>query len=167
MAQGLKELFKHNLWANLHLLDVCAGLSLDYLDASASGTYGTVKDTWFHLLGAEAGYVATLTNQLSARRYRPGDPFPGFEPLRQCAHQSGESLITYAEQFDISQMVQGVWQGKPYRMRAIIPMMQAINHATEHRAHIITILSQQGVEPPVVDIWAYNDTLNRPTAASQ
>jgi uncharacterized damage-inducible protein DinB len=29
--------------------------------------------------------------------------------------------------------------------------VQAINHATEHRSQIFTILTQQGVEPPSVD----------------
>jgi uncharacterized damage-inducible protein DinB len=36
-------------------------------------------------------------------------------------------------------------------------MLQAINHATEHRTHIATILTQQGVEPPVLDGWHYNE----------
>ena len=163
MSQGLEELFKHNLWANLYLLDVCAKLSADKLEASAPGTYGAVRNTLLHLLDTEADYVATLTDQAAKPRHQPGEPFPGFESLRQSARQSGEALITYAEQFDSSQILQGVWQGQPYRLRAIIVLMQAINHATEHRAHIMTILSQQGIDPPILDSWAYNDALNRST----
>jgi len=36
-----------------------------------------------------------------------------------------------------------------------IILTQAINHSTEHRAHIMTIITQQGIEPPEVDGWAY------------
>ena len=39
----------------------------------------------------------------------------------------------------------GTFQGQPYVMPSVVPLMQAINHGTEHRAHVITTLSQQGV----------------------
>src|SRR5262245_11985427 len=132
MTQGLEELFKHNLWANLYLLDACAKLSADELEASVPGTYGTVRNTLIHLLETESDYVATLTDQPTKARYQPGEPFPDFERLRQSARQSGEALISYAEQFDSSRILTGEWGGQPYRLRAIIVLMQAINHATEH-----------------------------------
>jgi uncharacterized damage-inducible protein DinB len=34
-------------------------------------------------------------------------------------------------------------------------LTQAINHSTEHRAQIATILTQQGIEPPDMSGWAY------------
>jgi uncharacterized damage-inducible protein DinB len=37
----------------------------------------------------------------------------------------------------------------------MVPMIQAINHATEHRVHIAAILTQLGVEPPTLDGWQY------------
>ena len=40
-------------------------------------------------------------------------------------------------------------------MPAMVLLIQAINHATEHRTHIKTILSQQGIQPPEVDSWTY------------
>jgi uncharacterized damage-inducible protein DinB len=36
----LTTLFRHNLWANLRLLEQCAGLTDDQLKATAAGTYG-------------------------------------------------------------------------------------------------------------------------------
>lgn len=36
-----------------------------------------------------------------------------------------------------------------------VVLVQAINHATEHRTQIFTILTQQGLEPPVLDGWTY------------
>ena len=37
MASILVELFRHNLWANLELLDFCRTLGEDHLDAGAPG----------------------------------------------------------------------------------------------------------------------------------
>jgi uncharacterized damage-inducible protein DinB len=33
-------------------------------------------------------------------------------------------------------------------------LVQAINHATEHRSHVATILTQLGIQPPEMDGWA-------------
>jgi uncharacterized damage-inducible protein DinB len=34
-------------------------------------------------------------------------------------------------------------------------LLQAVNHGTEHRAPVATILTQLGVEPPRMDGWTY------------
>ena len=48
-------------------------------------------------------------------------------------------------------------QGRTYPLPASTLYAQAINHATEHRSHIATILTQQGIEPPDFSGWAWND----------
>ncbi len=75
--------------------------------------------------------------------------------LRRRARQSGEELIRIAEAFDASRVLRGTRGGEAYELLAVVPMVQAINHATEHRAHIATILTIQGVEPPTLDGWQY------------
>jgi uncharacterized damage-inducible protein DinB len=39
-------------------------------------------------------------------------------------------------------------------------LIQAINHAVDHRSHIATLLSQQGIELPDLDGWSYNDAMH-------
>jgi uncharacterized damage-inducible protein DinB len=55
------EFFKHNLWANLRLLDACSTLGDEHLSASVPGTYGSVRDTLVHIFGAEGRYVSRIT----------------------------------------------------------------------------------------------------------
>ena len=38
---------------------------------------------------------------------------------------------------------------------ASVILVQAINHATEHRAQAQAILTQLGIEPPAIDGWAH------------
>lgn len=155
MDATLIELFKHNLWANLRLLKVCTGLNDEQLDASAPGTYGRVRDTLVHILAAEQHY----TNALAGREAGPPPPvdqgFPGFEELRQRAQRSGEELIEIAGHVQPTQVISGTMRGIPYTIQAMVFVIQAINHATEHRAHVVTILSQAGITPPSLDGWAY------------
>ena len=58
MATGLAGFFKYNLWANLRLLDTCEQLTDAQLDAVFPGTYGSIRVTLKHLLGAEERYAA-------------------------------------------------------------------------------------------------------------
>jgi len=157
MATVFEELYRHNLWANLCLLDVCEKLSDDQLDANAPGTYGRIRDTLVHLVGAEQYYVALLTGEHPERQLRPGDAFPGIVDLRERAGWSGERLIALAERVDPHQTLRGTRQGRAYAMPVAVPVIQAINHATEHRAHVITILSQLGVSWPEIDGWQYGE----------
>lgn len=155
MATVLEELFQHNLWANQCLLDACAKLSDDQLDASAPGTYGRIRDTLVHLVGAEQHYVAVLTGDQPERPLRHDEAFPGIADLQERVRWSGERLIALAGRVDPDQILRGTRQGEPYAMSVAVPMVQAINHATEHRAHVITILSQLGISWPEIDGWAY------------
>jgi hypothetical protein len=45
--------------------------------------------------------------------------------------------------------------GQMYQYRLASLMVQAINHATEHRVQIATITTQLGMEPPDMSGWQY------------
>ncbi|MBM3945418.1 MAG: damage-inducible protein DinB [SAR202 cluster bacterium] len=157
MSDTLAEIFHHNLWANLKLLDACSGLSEAQLAASEHGTYGSIGATLVHIVSAEEHYVGLLKGARLEDRVRVKDPFPGFEKLREHARRSGEALISIAKGFtETYRIVSKLHPSDPDNLRAVVPLLQAMNHATEHRAHVMTILTQQGVEPPQLDAWAWN-----------
>ena len=108
-----------------------------------------------HLFGAEEGYVGALTGKIPTPLLKELTTFPGFDELRRRAKMSGEELITVTEQGDLSQILH--LDGGTYDAPAIIVVIQAINHAIDHRSQISTLLSQQGIGPPELDAWAYND----------
>jgi len=45
------------------------------------------------------------------------------------------------------------------QLDASVPLVQAIHHASEHRTQVLTILSQQGIEPPDLSGWAFGDAM--------
>ncbi|MDP9317315.1 MAG: damage-inducible protein DinB [Chloroflexota bacterium] len=155
MPNLLSELFKHNLWANLRLLDACARLEDAQLERKVAGTYGSLSDTWVHLVAAEGRYVALLSDQQPDQSFSEHTGFLGWADLGERAQHSGERLIALAENFDASRVLRGIRNGESFAIPAVVPMIQAINHATEHRVHIATILTQLGIEPPTLDGWQY------------
>ena len=158
MNTGLVDFYKHNLWANLGLLDICAQLTDEQLNASAPGTYGRIGDTLVHLFRAEDSYLARLTGRQPEDLLKVGE-FPGIEALREHAHRSGEGLIAVADTGELTQVVRGTYRGEPYELPIMVPLMQAIHHATDHRSQIATVLSQLGIQPPDLSVWAYDEAM--------
>ncbi len=159
MNEILVEYFKHNLWANLRLLDACERLTDAQLDASVPGTYGTIRNTLVHLFGAEQRYVTRLSGEQPEEPVRESEGFHSREVLRRSAVRSGEALVALAGRAEPGQVLHVTYHGQPQTLPGFIPFLQAINHATEHRSHISTVLSQQGLEGLAVDAWDYTETL--------
>jgi uncharacterized damage-inducible protein DinB len=154
VSAPLTELYRHHLWANLRLLDACAPLGDDVLDAGAAGTYGSVRATLVHLLAAEERYMAAFGVEPPGEPLREGT-WPGLDELRRRAEKSGEALISTADSLEPGRLLTGERGGRKYAIPATVFLTQAINHGTEHRAHVATCLTQAGVTPPGMDAWEW------------
>jgi uncharacterized damage-inducible protein DinB len=42
-----------------------------------------------------------------------------------------------------------------------VRIAQAIHHGTDHRSQICTTLTTLGLEPPLIDVWAFGDQTGR------
>ena len=150
----LTTLFRHNLWANLKLLDFCAGLSDAQLDATAIGGFGSIRDTLRHIVGAELSYVERVNGKLPAQPLAP-DQFPGFAVLQDAVRWAGDELLQLAlsARKDTRVRQRPPRQLVEYTLASL--MVQAITHSTEHRAQIAAIITQLGMEPPDMSGWNY------------
>lgn len=156
MSTIFPEMYRQSMWATLTLLDACVGLSEEQLAASAQGTYGQIRATLLHLVSAERRYVEQLTGTPTTPEVRESLGFPGFDALRESARATGEVLVTLAEQRNEDWEFLGPpYQGQRRTVRGSTVMVQAFNHATEHRQQVSTILTQIGVTPPDMSGWAY------------
>jgi uncharacterized damage-inducible protein DinB len=153
----LADLFRHNLWANLTLIDLCATLPDEVLETNVPGNYGGIRETLAHLVGAEERYTAALRGGPERRNPTLEETAPDLATLREHARQSGEAFVAYAETVAGNPILQVTWRGQPYEMPAALFLVQAINHATEHRTQIKTALTQAGISPPELDGWTWDD----------
>jgi uncharacterized damage-inducible protein DinB len=153
----LAEMFRHNLWANMALSDFCAALPNDVLDTTIPGTYGGILATLAHLAGAEGRYLAALTSSPERRNPTLEQTNPGLATVREHVQQSSEGLIAFAERVEGDPILAVTWHGETYEMPVSLFLVQAINHATDHRTQIKTALTQAGIEPPELDGWTWDD----------
>ena len=155
MSDIFLDLYNHHLWANLSLLDACEQLPDEGLDAAATGTYGAIRDTLVHLFAAEGRYLAAMGGRGEAHDALKEGAFPGIAQLKEHARTTGEELIAVAGSVTANDVIRVERGGQRYEIPISIFFAQAINHGTEHRAHVCTALTQQGVEAPNLDVWQY------------
>jgi uncharacterized damage-inducible protein DinB len=150
----LTTLFSHNLWANLMLLEKCKALSSDQLDTSLEGTFGSIRDTFQHIALAERAYLSRIST--GKRYYHPkdADPMTLFE-IRESLQVTGKGLLVWSAKVQVDDVVEIDWDGVLRDVPKTTILTQVINHATEHRAQIMVILTQLGIEPPDLDSWTY------------
>jgi len=157
----LTRLFEHNLWANAEMLSACGVLGADQLETETIGTFGRLGQTLIHLARAEGGYLRTLSGWEPGPEHRLGydEPFPGVDSVAAHLRLTGERLIDVARNERADRVLEGDYNGEPYRLPAWVVLLQAAYHATEHRQQVATALTTLGVEPPEPDLWTYWDSI--------
>ena len=159
-ADTLTTLFRHNLWANLCLLERCAELTSEQLDATISGAFGSIHDTLQHIVTAEQSYFSRIST--GQPHHHPEDaPSLTIAEMIESMRMTGFGLIEWSPKVQVDDTVQLDWEGTPREVPKTIILTQVINHATEHRAQIMAILTQLGIQPPELDSWSYFDELRR------
>ncbi len=158
----LLRAMRHNSWANQELLAFCAKMPPAQLEWTAAGVYGTIHATLQHILGAEAGYLHSLTGG----ELPPGGRLP-------------ETLVSLGRLTDLAKSNAGriekvlATEKDPDRKitrpsGAIVPatviVTQFIHHGSDHRAHVGSILGANGLAGPNLDAWAFGRAIGVSTA---
>ncbi len=151
---SLVRLFEHNNWANLQIIQACSVLTDTQLDAEpGSATMGSIRTTLLHLVSSQQGYLSLLTIPVEERR----DVRPSFAELERVAKSSGDGLLALAKDESRHSANRQLQTMDGYGVESWVVMVQVINHATEHREQIKSMLSALGVTPPSIDGWDFGD----------
>ena len=153
----LEKLFEHNNWANSQIIQACSTLNDDQLDAEPqSATKGSIRSTLLHLVTSQRGYLSLLTLPVEAR---PNTPLV-FAELQESVSISGAGLLALARDESSTSLKTRLQTKDGFFVASWVVMLQVINHATEHREQIKSMLSALGVTPPDIDGWSYGEVTN-------
>jgi len=149
-----EKLIEHNNWANLQIIEACLSLSDEQLDAEPqSATYGSIRSTLLHFVASQQSYLRTLTLPLE-ERLNPSATL-AFADLQKSANSSGEAFLALARDPSHIFSKTQLQTTDEYLVEPWVVIVQAINHATEHREQIKSMLTALGVIPPEIDGWDY------------
>jgi uncharacterized damage-inducible protein DinB len=168
---GLFELFRHKTWATLRLIEYCQGLDDEHLDATTPGTYGTIRKTLHHLVEAEEGYLSILTRERFRSRAAAeafvrspdrlsDEPVP-LDELAERIRRMGPQWEALAQDADLPGRDVTTTDG--WRLPGAVILAQTIQHAGDHRTHVMSILGARGLElpgPNDLDAWGYAEALD-------
>lgn len=155
----LSDAFAHHTWATLQLLDACGELEEHQLRVGVPGVYGSIMETLRHLVGADCSYLRVTTGS--------------HDPIDEDAAELGDlrrEMESHAAAWTelLSRDLDGdAWlvrhrpDGSETHAPLGIRLAQALHHGTDHRSQICTILTQQGIVPPEIDVWDYGVSHDR------
>lgn len=173
MNESLLYLSRHNVWATKTLLDVCRALTPEQLAAPATATYGSIIETFNHLITSDGGYLVSLggpmTTWVAAARQEL-EKYPehwsnqeareqvvGLDELALRTEETERLWGSFFanEEFD-TERVSILDQGT-YECPAGIVMAQVFHHGSLHREQICAMLTGFGIDPPDVQPWGFAD----------
>src|ERR1700712_5501752 len=101
----LTTLFSHHLWANLRLLERCADLTPDQMEATMVGAYGSIYETLEHVVRSEKSYFTRIrTGQMYRRPENP--PRMAIAEMIDSIRETGTGLIEWASKVQVDETVE-------------------------------------------------------------
>ena len=148
---------RQNEWANLRLIEACRRLTDEQLDTPVPGVYGSIRETFHHIVGAEGGYATQLGTE-PQDRLRSGDEWPGWDALVRLVRETADALVdAMAGDLAAWHLVdQGRWE-----VEANVIAIQVAHHGADHRSQICTMLTAMGFEPPDLSAWDWGADTDR------
>jgi uncharacterized damage-inducible protein DinB len=147
----LVELYRHNTWATLQLIELCQSVDPAHLESTIPGTMGTIRRTLHHLVSAEESYFHSLNREPLV------DPLAQDAPLAEFARRIAALGPRWEQVAEDPTAPDRDWVSRTRSRagRGVAPMAQAIHHADVHRTHVLSILGARGLEVPDLDFWDY------------
>lgn len=149
----------HHIWATERLIDACKDLAPQQLSTPAPGTYGSIVDTFRHLISTDCWYLTFFRDE--PQRIEEGSEADLVE-LRSAITSNG---IVWTEllagELDADADVVEHGDGWDFHAPLGLRLAQVVQHGTDHRSQICTAMTSFGLEPPGIDLWAFGEATGR------
>ena len=150
----LIEFFHYNHWANQELLHICINLSNEIITASIPGTYGSIRDTFIHILKAEISFLKRIHGTYPEPDFN-WEENPGLSQMMAYEKTLHETLLDSLERVPATQNVHEEGDGWTFDYQARLIFMSVVYHGIAHRTDITTVLNNKGINLPELDVWGY------------
>jgi uncharacterized damage-inducible protein DinB len=158
----LADALRHHVWATERLLDSCEQLTDEQLTTPVPAIYGSVLDTFRHLVTTDTWYLFGITGG-RAGRGRVEDDGLSLEDLRAilAEDRAGWETLIEAHPDPDADIATASLVGATRHAAAGIRLAQVVHHGSDHRSQVCTALTTLGLEPPDIDTWAYAEQVGR------
>lgn len=156
-VEELRDLFSYHHWANGRLLDATAALSADAFERDLGGSFGSIRATLAHILGADWVWLQRWLG--AAPRAFPEWDLSTHDLLRAKwgeVERAQRDFVDGLADEDIGRVIAyTMMSGAAFANPLGELCRHVVNHATYHRGQVVTMLRQLDVEPPHTDLIVY------------
>jgi uncharacterized damage-inducible protein DinB len=153
VLDDLRDLYRHNAWANAKVFGLAAALGDRLVGAEAPGTQGTVHATLAHLARVERGYLALIERgRLEGVEPREAYLAHDLAWFVEEVHDLGAGYVSAMEASTSDSLGRDLsipWFAFPVSARD--GLLQVLTHSAQHRSQVLSWLASQGVETPDLD----------------
>ena len=151
-------LVDYGYWANAQLLGVSARLTPDQFIQPVAGSYGSIRNTWVHVMSAEAGWLERCGGPTRGPQLRAED-YPTVASVVEAWRTIEANFRAFAAGLEESDLI-GVIDFSlgsfgSFSMRMGDMLQHVANHGTHHRGQIALLLRALGHPPGNVDMLFY------------
>jgi uncharacterized damage-inducible protein DinB len=148
------EFFKYNHWANQELMSICITLSDEIFTSSIPGTYGSIRDTFTHILKAEISFLKRIHGTYPEPDFK-WEENPSLSQMMVYETVLNEALLDILQHVPTTQNVHEEETGWTFDYQARLIFMSVVYHGIAHRTDITTLLNNKGIRLPELDVWGY------------
>lgn len=170
LAETLRRQYAYTDWATRRILDTAANLTSDQLNAPGAAGHGSIRDTLIHVMQTHKGWLSWWDGSLGALESY------GLTLDREAHVDIPAFLATWTEiERQTARFVAGLTDanmvrrysfdlpdGRTWSMELWGMMLHVMNHGTQHRTEVATMLTEFGRSPGDLDLLFY---LQRPLDA--
>jgi len=157
-VEDIRLLYGFNSWANQRTREACALPAPDQFTKNLGSSFGSVRDTLAHLLGAEWIWLERWLGRTPEVFPKAAD-FPDMASIeRRWAGIEREQMafIASLKPEDITRVLHyKTMAGTPMEGELWQMLQHVVNHGSYHRGQIATLLRQLGAKPNSTDLIGY------------
>lgn len=148
------ELFQYNHWANQELMVICMGLKDEIITAGIPGSYGSIRDTFAHILKAEISFLKRIHGVYPEPDFMWEDN-PSLSQMAIYETTLNKALLDTLQHVPATQNVHEAGDGWTFDYQTRLIFMSVVYHGIAHRTDITTALNNKGISLPELDVWSY------------
>jgi uncharacterized damage-inducible protein DinB len=150
----MTEFFQYNHWANQELMSICVNLSDEIIEANIPGSYGSIRDTFAHILKAEISFLKRIHGVYPEPDFN-WEENPRLSQMMTYEATLNEALLDTLQRVPATQNVHEEGDGWTFDYQARLIFMSVVYHGIAHRTDITTALNNKGISLTELDVWGY------------
>lgn len=156
--KDIRELYAYNRWATQRTLSAAARLESEAFLRNLGSSFGSVRDTLAHILGAEWIWLERWQGRSPAALLSAAD-FMSTQSLEARWQAVESERSRFIEALTLERLQEEIaytnFRGQRYAYPLWQQMVHVVNHSTYHRGQITTLLRQSGSQAVSTDLLAY------------